>query len=62
MHVNSTPDGGWRILPSDLAYANKIMEASYAETRQVFDYQAVRVTMFTRHAKWSDAGPIAYPM
>jgi hypothetical protein len=58
LHVNSTPDGGWRILPNfDLAYANEIMEASYAVQDGVFDYQAVRVTMFTRHAKWSDTRP-----
>jgi hypothetical protein len=57
-HVNSTPDGGWRILPNfDLAYAKEIMEASYVIQDGVFDYQAVRVTMFTRHAKWSDTRP-----
>ena len=39
--VNSTPDGGWSILPNfDLAYANEIMDASYVITDGDFDYQA----------------------
>lgn len=56
--VNSTPDGGWSILPNfDLAYANEIMDASYVITDGDFDYQAVRVTMFTRNSHRGDIRP-----
>lgn len=56
--VNSTPDGGWSILPNfDLAYANEILNAAYAVRETDFDWQSVRVTMFTRTAGWKADRP-----
>ncbi|HPT82652.1 MAG TPA: hypothetical protein PLM25_02080 [Limnochordia bacterium] len=56
--VNSTPDGGWSILPNfDLACANEILNAAYAVRETDFDWQSVRVTMFTRTAGWKADRP-----
>lgn len=56
--VNSTPDGGWRILPNfDLAYSNEILDAAYAISDGDFDWQSVRITFFTRDAEWKADQP-----
>lgn len=57
-YVNSTPSGGWTILPNfDVAYANEIMKAEYIISDGDFDYQAVQVTMFTRNSPRGDVRP-----